>query len=105
MDMLTIVYLSYCDLVAIRMEALVLGKLVAQIFRYLELQSQFEAQLFAWPAPDEILKVRAAPINCLFQPVSNEVAHERHHVKEGALAASVSTYEEMEAVKGHIHIV
>ena len=104
MDVRTIVYLSNCDLVSIRVKALFFRKQLAQIFRYLKLQRQFKAQFIAWPAPDEILKVLAAPVNRMYQPASNEVAHERHHVKEGALTASVSTYQDMEAVKGHIHV-
>ena len=99
-----IAYLPNRDLVSIRMKAIFFRKQLAQIFGYLKLQCQFKAQPFAWPAPDEILKVLATAVNRLFQPVSNEVAHERHHVKEGALAASVGTYEDMEAIKGHIHV-
>ncbi len=104
MDMRTIISLPNYDLVSIRMEALVLGKLVAQIFRYFELQGQFEVQLFAGPAPYEILKVLGSKGNRLFQTVPNEVSDEQHHVKKRTLAASVGTYENMEAVKGHIHI-
>ncbi len=104
MDMRTIGHLSHCNFVSIRVKAQLFGKLLAQIFRYLKLQRQFEAQFFVWPAPDEILKVLTTIVDRLFQSTSNEVAHERHHVKEDALTASVSTYEDMEAVKGHIHV-